>query len=151
MVHYNREYLALNAQPMSGAIERADGWVRYCFADAAGNGIVEGGVAVAPKPSLSVLGRMTRYIGVASIMRLLVSPTFHTRVVNTRRNGADRNLVAHTYCQSDRQTIRYAGAPDRLQVSDIRYAALNLRLEFVQLLDGVRFAYLQPEAPASPC
>jgi len=67
-------------------------------------------------------------------------------LVDGRHNGADRNLVAHTYCQSDRQTVRFAGAPDRLQVSDLRYAALNFTPEFVQLLDGVWFAYLQPEA-----
>jgi hypothetical protein len=59
--------------------------------------------------------------------------------------------MAHTYCQSDRQTIRFAGAADRLQVSEIRYAALNFMPEFVELLEGVRFAYLQPEARASLC
>ena len=139
VARYNAEHLGLNAHVAESRVRQDDGHWSFRFEAPGGAPVAEGEVQGAGRPSLAVLWRLLRHIGLPGAGRLLSSPVLGVPVAAP---GSHR--VAWTWTQSDRQAVRLLDDTSRVAIRHPRYAALDFRPAFAQQMAGLRFVYLRP-------
>lgn len=144
VVAYNREVLALNAQLMTGTIDRdvPRHEQRFAFAEPSGSPIFSGAVAEAPRTGMHAVVPLLRLMGVGRFIRAARAPWLASQVVNPI-GLLPVNAEAQAYIVSDRQVLQqFDPATDRLEFADPTYRALHVRGQFVEHMHGFKFVYL---------
>ena len=139
VARYNAQHLGLNARVAESRMRQDGDCWSFRFGAPDGAPVAEGVVRGAGRPSLAVLWRLLRHIGLRGAGRLLRSPFLGVPVAAP---GSRR--VAWTWTHSDRQAVRLLDDASRVAIRHPGYAALDFRPAFVQQMAGLRFVYLRP-------
>ncbi len=150
VVAYNRELLSLDAHLTNGTIQSALDQPRttFRFVDAQSDRLlVEGQVTTPRSQRMRDMFALMRSLGWSNSMKMARMPYLTLKVINPLSELAARHMVAQTYARGDKQVTNvFDPNVDHIQLSDIRYHAVQFIPHFINRSSGIRFLYLDPVA-----
>lgn len=144
VVRYNSEHLLLNARLTRSNVDFSGERWTFEFRDADGGLIAEGSVPATRRQPSGAIWKIARQLGFRGVLDMLRAPFFEIPVVNTRRQDDTRNHVCTTYTACERPLIRSAAGKDIVVIVEPKYAELDFRISFVQVLNDIGFIFMRP-------
>lgn len=148
VVIYNAEHLKLDAHVSQSEISVSDGRWKFSVSDTeTGAQLVEGELSIPASQAAWPMWGVVKQVGFWGTLRSMLSPFVQVPVLNTRSKYSEHGgLVAQTATAPQKQLIREFEEGDRFVIKHSGYSGLDFKPTVVQMMEGVRFVYLRPEA-----